>query len=391
MSHSQILNESHEASTSWNIKNVKQLQHWVEQDSEIFLEDLNSLQTQRDLNVKACELFNKISSKQIWKTHFKKMNKVKECLNSSNQMFWNQVTKLQHQLQSFKEVTSSSFILFNFFKQSQKLSNSFLFTDEKEFIWNDWQEKIHDKLEINVDHFNINKAILIYIHFRIEKNTVKVTLTWHQQDSLNLYVTVDDLLNELTQLYNDFDKETNFRRKYANLFQEKSKFSDFYLMFQRLFFYLKYHEKQLIIDLQNKIVYHLHAAWSNQLIQSESFNEIHSYLIHLNNEHQVMNDIKEKKSLIKVRKQVIFAEKWDSLNLYKKIEVTTFIDHSKSYDAILTNVKETNLQIESCFIYHKLDHFFKECSDWISKVNTLENDEFDQFTLNFESDFDSKN
>jgi len=77
---------------------------------------------------------------------------------------------------------------------------------------------------------------------------------------LNLYVTVDDLLNELAQLYDDFDKETNFRRKYANLSQEKSKFSDFYSMFQRLFFYLEYHEKQLIINLRDKIVYRLRAA-----------------------------------------------------------------------------------------------------------------------------------
>ena len=96
--HSQTLNKSHEASTSWNIKNVKQLQHWVEQDSEVFLEDLNSLQTQRDLNVKACELFDKILSEQIWKTRFEKMNKVKERSNQLNQTFWNQVTELQHQL-----------------------------------------------------------------------------------------------------------------------------------------------------------------------------------------------------------------------------------------------------------------------------------------------------
>ncbi len=71
---------------------------------------------------------------------------------------------------------------------------------------------------------------------------------------------INDLLNELAQLYNDFDKETNFQEKYANLIQEKSKFSNFYSIFQRLFFYLKYHEKQLIINLQNKIVYHFHAA-----------------------------------------------------------------------------------------------------------------------------------
>ncbi len=198
------------------------------------------------------------------------------------------------------------------------------------------------------------------------------------------------MLNELAQLYNDFDKETNFRRKYVNLFQEKSKFNNFYLMFQRLIFYLKYHEKQLIVDLWNKIVYYLHAAWSSQLIQLESFNEIRSYLIHLNNEHWVMNDIKEKKFLIKVRKQVIFAEKWDSLNLYKKIEVTTFINHSKLYDMILTSVKNINLQAEICFICHKSNHTSRECFDWL-KVNALENDEFDWFILNSEFDSDSKN
>ncbi len=89
---------------------------------------------------------------------------------------------------------------------------------------------------------------------------IKVTLVKHQQDSLNFYSMINDLLNELAQLYDDSDKEINFRRKYFNFIQEKSKFSDFYSIFQRLFFYLKYHEKQLIIDLQDKIVYHLYAA-----------------------------------------------------------------------------------------------------------------------------------
>ncbi len=74
MSHSQTLNESLKVSTLWDIKNVKQLQHWVEQDSEVFLEDLNNLRTQRDLNVEACELFDKILSEQIWKTRFEKID-----------------------------------------------------------------------------------------------------------------------------------------------------------------------------------------------------------------------------------------------------------------------------------------------------------------------------
>ncbi len=60
-----------------------------------------------------------------------------------------------------------------------------------------------------------------------------------------------------------------------------------------------------------------------------------------------MNDIKEKKFLVKVRKQVIFAEKRDSLNFYRKIEVTTFIDYSKSREAILTNVKTSIYKLKS--------------------------------------------
>ncbi len=168
--------------------------------------------------------------------------------------------KLQHQLWLIKEDIFTSFIMFNSFKQFQKLLNSSLFTDETESFWNDWQEKICDKLEINIDHFNIDKVILIYIHFRINENAVKATLAWCQHDLLNFYKTINDLLNKLAQLYNDFNKETNFWRKYANFIQEKSKFNDFYSIFQYLFFYLKYHEKQLIINLQDKIVYHLHAA-----------------------------------------------------------------------------------------------------------------------------------
>jgi len=57
---------------------------------------------------------------------------------------------------------------------------------------------------------------------------------------------------------------------------------------------------------------------------------------------------------------------------------------------ILINIKDIDLQAEICFICHKSDHTFKECFNWL-KVNALKDDEFNQFTLNFEFDSDSKN
>ncbi len=74
---------------------------------------------------------------------------------------------------------------------------------------------------------------------------------------------IENLLNELAELYNDLNKKTNFWKQYSNLTQESSKFNDFYSVFQRLSFYLNYHERQLIVNLRDKIIFHLYMTWSS--------------------------------------------------------------------------------------------------------------------------------
>jgi len=71
---------------------------------------------------------------------------------------------------------------------------------------------------------------------------------------------INNLLDKLAELYDDSDKETNFQREYSNLYQELNKFNDFYSVFQRLSSYLNYNERQLIVDLQDKIISRLHVA-----------------------------------------------------------------------------------------------------------------------------------
>jgi len=104
-----------------------------------------------------------------------------------------------------------------------------------------------------------------------------------------------------------------------------------------------------------------------------------------------MKKIKNKESMIKVRtmKQVIFVDEILK-TFYKKIKVIKSVELSNSCDAILTNVKDTDLQADNCFLCHKLSHIFRECSDQSSTINAL-NDE-DEFNYSFsESDSDSKN
>jgi len=156
-------------------------------------------------------------------------------------------------------------------------------------------------------------------------------------------------------LFNDSNKEVNFYKEYYNLIQEFKKFNEFYTQFQRLSFYLNYYEKQLIVDLKDKIYSRLWFIWINQLVQSDFLKEIRFYLIHLNNDQRVIQKIKNKIKHVNDLSKTIF---------HKVIIVTQSVDHSKSdqlksRDAILTNVKEANILVESCFIYHKSDHSFK--------------------------------
>jgi len=102
-----------------------------------------------------------------------------------------------------------------------------------------------------------------------------------------------------------------------------------------------------------------------------------------------MNDIKKKKFLNKVRKQIIFADEHSRL-FYKKIKVIISVNQLKSCDVTLTSVKDLNVQAEIFFTCHKLNYISRECFDRLSRVNAL-NDENEFNYLSFDSDSDSKN
>jgi len=283
-----------------------------------------------------------------------------------------------------KENTSFDFI-YSEHSRSQKIPDSSLFTDEKNFTWKNRYEKIQNKLEINIDLFFNEWVKLSYVHSRLFNDAAEITQAKCKYDCVNLYKIVEDLLKELAQLFNDSNKKVNFRRKYYNLIQESKKFSEFYTQFQQLSFYLDYYKKQLIIDLKDKIHSSLWFIWVNQLVQSDFLKEIRFYLIHLNNDQRVIQEIKNKIKCINNVSKTIFYKATiitqQSFNYLKS-------NHLKSRDAILTSIKEANILVESCFVYHKSDHSFKECFNRSTRINAV-NNEYDCFDFN--SNFNSKN
>ncbi len=138
------------------------------------------------------------------------------------------------------------------------------------------------------------------------------------------------------------------------------------------------------MDLKDKIHLHFWFIWVDQLVQSNSLKKIHFYLIHLNNDQQVIRKIKNKIKCINDLSKTIF---------YRATVIIQLINHAKfdqlkSRDAILTNVKKADILVESCFICHKSDHSFKECFNQSTRINAV-NNEYDCFDFNL--NFDSKN
>ncbi len=315
---------------------------------------------------------------EIWKARSLVLDKETDQLYELDKQQEDEIKELKTRLQT-KENTSSDFT-YSKRSRSQKIPDSSLFTDEKNSTWENWYEKIQNKLEINVDLFSNERVKLSYVHSRLFDDAAEITQARRERDCVNLYRIVEDLLKKLAQLFDDSNKKVNFRRKYYNLIQESKKFNEFYTQFQQLSFYLDYHEKQLIIDLKDKIHSCLRFVWIDQLVQPDFLKEIRFYLIHLNNDQRVIREIKNKLKRVDDVSKTIF---------HRATVVTQSVDHSKSdhlksRDAILTSVKEADILVESCFVCHKSGHSFKKCLDWSTRISAV-NKEYDRF--DFDSNF----
>ena len=112
--------------------------------------------------------------------------------------------------------------------------------------------------------------------------------------------------------------------------------------------------------------------------------DIWNYLICLNNEHKAVQEMKNK-----------LLKHDDSKIILSKVTIAVQSsalksDWSKLRSTVLTNIKNADVLVEICFICHKSDHSFRECSNQSIKVNAV-NENYDRFELNTKSEFKSKN
>ncbi len=130
-----------------------------------------------------------------------------------------------------------------------KLSNSLIFIETDDSIWETWNIKITDKLDVNANHYSTKKIHIVYVIFRLEDDADQQIYAKHHVDAFSLYQLLSELLKHLKEIYEDQNLIWKCHCKYVALKQLNKSFSSFYSKFTRIFSFLNYNNIILMNDI----------------------------------------------------------------------------------------------------------------------------------------------
>ncbi len=174
-----------------------------------------------------------------------------------------------------------------------KLSNSFIFTETDDSIWETWNIKIADKLDVNANHYSTEKIHIVYVIFRLEDDADQQIYAKHHVDAFSLYQSLSKLLKHLKEIYEDQNLTRKCHHEYVALKQLNKLFSSFYSKFTRIFSFLNYDNVTLMNDIQNKINNCFQNVLSVCFIKLSSLDKLKIFLQDVNNKQQVNYQLRD--------------------------------------------------------------------------------------------------
>ena len=235
------------------------------------------------INTRLRKKMLKLKEKQLWS------RQSTESQSTTNHLSQQDI-ELQASIENhtWQETFKSSFKLFaNDHYRFYKFSNSSIFTDEDESSWENWRNKMNDKLIVNVNQFDDEIICIIYIISRLEDDAAKHIFARRCFDSSNLFTSIYELFDHLKEIYNELNKYWKSRREYNTLRQADKSFNVFYFDFMKLFSYLDYDDCILMNDLQNKINNRLQNVLSVCSENFTSLSRLKKFLQDVNNKQRV--------------------------------------------------------------------------------------------------------
>ncbi len=397
--------EAEKAVILWNINIEEQLFHWASNQLDEVINMLNELRSQRDLTLQLNEHWllvqddHKKRAKQL-EVAFDKNDELEKKINQlqgerlnfrakqrqADRSMPRQDTQSAEQRVNQKEASirrseverSSTFEARSQRESSTlsdngnendhhkfvKLPNSLIFIETDDSIWETWNIKIADKLDVNANHYSTEKIRIVYAIFRLEDDADQQIYAKRRVDAFSLYQSLSELLKHLKEIYEDQNLIRKCRREYVALKQLNKLFSSFYSEFTRIFSFLNYDDVTLMNDIQNKINNRLQNALSVCLIEFSSLDKLKIFLQDVNNKQRVNYQLRDEqrtvKSIAAPKKRFVPSSTSASVSTTSYVRLATFsiLESERSRMSII------------CFNCKVSNHLSKDCSQLKASTST---------------------
>ncbi len=387
--------EAEKAVIAWNINIEEQLFHWVSNQLNKVINMLNELWSQRDLTLKLNEHWLLVQDDH------KKRAKQLEVTFDKNDELEKKISQLQDERLNFRvkqrqvdrsmprqdtqsaeqrvnqKVKRSSTFEAHFQWESStlsenendhhkfiKLSNSLIFIETDDSIWETWNIKIADKLDVNANHYSTEKIHIVYVIFRLEDDADQQIYAKHHVDAFSFYQSLSELLKHLKEIYEDQNLIRKCRCKYVALKQLNKSFSSFYSEFTRIFSFLNYDNITLMNDIQNKINNRLQNALSVCLIEFSSLDKLKIFLQDVNNKQRVNYQLRDEqrtvKSIAASKKRFVSSSTSASASTTSYVRLATFFTFEPEWSRMSI----------ICFNCKVSNHLSKNCSQLKASTST---------------------
>ncbi len=372
--------EAEKVIISWNINIKEQLFHWVSNQLDEVINMLNELRSQQDLTLQLNEHWllvqddHKKRAKQL-EVAFDKNDELKkkinqlqdERLNFKAEQHQADRSMLRQDTQSAEQWVNQKKARFqwesstlseneNDYHKFIKLLNSLIFIETDDSIWETWNIKIADKLDVNANHYSTEKIRIVYVIFRLEDDADQQIYAKHHVDAFSLYQLLSKLLKHLKEIYEDQNLIRKCCCKYVALKQLNKLFSSFYSEFTRIFSFLNYDDVILMNNIQNKINNHLQNALSVYLIKFSLLNKLKIFLQDMNNKQRVNYQLRDEQWTVKLiaasKKRFVSSLTSASVSTTSYVQLATFFTLKSEWSRmsiICFNCKVSNHLSKNCF------------------------------------------
>jgi hypothetical protein len=188
---------------------------------------------------------------------------------------------------TFLSFIEDDVIVFTF----KKLSDLFVFTDDKNLIIDDWLSIMRNKLKKNANWFFIDVQQKAYVRIRIDEDVIKHLIFQFFKNSIKSYNISEDIFDDLYQIFDDLNRRINALKTYRRLKQIESfkNFNTFWVEFQRLISDSElYNQKTLLEDLKNKMFYELQKTLTTKSYKAINLHEFVKMCRYIN---QMLRDV----------------------------------------------------------------------------------------------------